>query len=81
MDTPAPHPESASPDPEDGSELVATVRLDGQAARRLRRAAAFQRRPVDDVAADCVCDELDRDVYDVLYTNVDDYASALDGLA
>ncbi|MFJ1823396.1 hypothetical protein [Streptomyces sp. NPDC088178] len=81
MDTPAPHPDSASPDPDDSRELVATVRVDGEAARGLRRAAAFQQRPVDDVAADCVRDELDRDVYDVLYTNVDDYASTLDGLS
>ncbi|MFD8608564.1 hypothetical protein [Streptomyces sp. NPDC059631] len=81
MGTPAPHPDSASPDPDDSRELVATVRVDGEAARRLRRAATFQQRPVDDVAAYCVRDELDRDVYDVLYTNVDDYASTLDGLS
>ncbi|MGW7673076.1 hypothetical protein ACWGJX_39180 [Streptomyces sp. NPDC054775] len=81
MDSPAPHPDSVSPDPDDSGELVATVRVSGQAARRLRRAAAFQQRPVDDVAADCVRDELHRDVYDVLYTNVDDYASTLDGLS
>ncbi|MGW0316079.1 hypothetical protein [Streptomyces flavidovirens] len=79
MDTPAPHPDSASHDTDDSGELVTTVRVSGKAARRLRRAAAFQQRPVDDVAADCVRDELDRDVYDVLYTNIDDYASTLNG--
>ncbi|ELP66345.1 hypothetical protein STRTUCAR8_10246 [Streptomyces turgidiscabies Car8] len=55
--------------------------MSGTAARHLRRAAAFQQRPVNDVAADCVRDELHRDVYDVLYTNVEDYASTADGLS
>lgn len=74
-----------TPDPanelEETAELTCTVHLAGKTARRLQRAAAIQQRPAEYVAAECIHDELDRDLSEALYTNVEDYAATLDGLA
>lgn len=70
-----------SSDDDERRELSLTIRLTGQTAQRMRRAAAIQQRPVEEVAAECVRDELGRDLYDALYANVEDYAATLDGLA
>ncbi|WP_143608713.1 hypothetical protein [Streptomyces sp. CB03234] len=79
MDTPAPHP--ADDAVGEHAELTVTVRLTGQSARRLRRAADIQQRPVEEVAAECISDEMRRDVHEALYSGSDAYAATLDGLA
>lgn len=53
MDNPAPHSGSVSHDADDSSELTVTVRVSGQDAERLRRAAAFQPRPIEAITAEC----------------------------
>ncbi|MFJ4465713.1 hypothetical protein [Streptomyces sp. NPDC088928] len=77
MDTPAPRP--ADDVGGEHAELTVTVRLTGQSAGRLRRAAEIQQRPVEEVTAECISDEMHRDVHDALYS--DAYAATLDGLA
>ncbi|RZE85456.1 hypothetical protein C0R04_30375 [Streptomyces albidoflavus] len=79
MDTPAPHP--ADDAAGEHAELTVTVRLTGQSARRLRRAAEIQQRPVEEVAAESISDEMHREVHDALYSGSDAYAATLDGLA
>ncbi|RLL65562.1 hypothetical protein [Streptomyces sp. Z26] len=79
MDTPAPRP--ADDAVGEHAELTVTVRLTGQSARRLRRAAEIQQRPIEDVAAECISDDMHRDVHEALYSGSDAYAATLDGLA
>ncbi|MFE0043687.1 hypothetical protein [Streptomyces albireticuli] len=79
MDTPAPHP--ADDAAGEHAELTVTVRLTGQSAARLRRAADIQQRPIEEVAAECIGDEMRRDVNGTLYSGSDSYAATLDGLA
>lgn len=79
MDTPAPHP--ADDAAGEHAELTVTVRLTGQIAARLRRAAEIQQRPIEDVAADSIGDEMHRAVHEALYSGSDAYAATLDGLA
>ncbi|WP_327357939.1 hypothetical protein [Streptomyces sp. NBC_01304] len=55
--------------------------MSGQAAQRLRRGAEIRKRPVEEIAANCVSDEMRRPVYDMLYRSGDDYAATQDGLA
>ncbi|RDG33459.1 hypothetical protein DVH02_31285 [Streptomyces corynorhini] len=79
MDTPAPRP--ADDAAGEHAELTVTVRLTGRSARRLRRAADIQQRPVEEVAAECIGNEMRRDVHEALYSGSDAYAATLDGLA
>ncbi|MGK5544978.1 hypothetical protein ACSNOH_09635 [Streptomyces sp. URMC 127] len=79
MDTPAPRP--ADDAVGEHAELTVIVRLTGQSARHLRRAAEIQQRPVEQVAAECISDEMHRDLHDTLYSSSDTYAASLDGLA
>ncbi|MEV6319195.1 hypothetical protein [Streptomyces sp. NPDC051776] len=78
MDIPTPRPMDTA---DERDELTVAVRLTGQSAARLRRGAAIQQRPLEDVAAECIGDEMRRDVYDALYSSSETYAAALDGLA
>ncbi|GHJ19118.1 hypothetical protein ACH4KL_32390 [Streptomyces albus] len=79
MDTPAPRP--ADDAVGEHAELTVTVRLTGQSARRLHRAAEIQQRPIEEVAAESISDEMRRDVHGTLYSGSDTYAATLDGLA
>ncbi|MFC7472685.1 hypothetical protein ACWG43_15010 [Streptomyces albidoflavus] len=82
MDTPAPRPTDDVGG--EHAELTVTVRLTGQSAGRLLRAAEIQQRPVEEVAAECISDEMRRDVHDALYSDAlysDAYAATFDGLA
>ncbi|NJQ04481.1 hypothetical protein [Streptomyces lonarensis] len=79
MDAPAPRPADDSVG--EHAELTVTVRLTGQSAGRLRRAAEIQQRPVEELAAESISDEVHRDVHEALYSGSDPYAATLDGLA
>lgn len=60
--------------------LSLTITLDANTARAVTLIATEQQRSREQVAADAVADEIDRDVYDALYGRAD-YAATLDGLA
>ncbi|QNP71584.1 hypothetical protein IAG44_20550 [Streptomyces roseirectus] len=75
-----PQPRSDDPDA-DRAELTITIRVSGRAAQHLRRGAAVRQKPIEEIAADCVNDEIRRPVYDMLYRSGEDYATALEGLA
>ncbi|MFC8274212.1 hypothetical protein ACFUJR_17135 [Streptomyces sp. NPDC057271] len=79
MDTPAPRP--ADDAAGEHAELTVTVRLTGQSARRLRRTAEIQQRPVEEVAAESISDEMHREVHEALCSGSGAYAATLDGLA
>lgn len=80
MDTSAPHPADDNA-VDEHAELAVTVRLTGPSARRLRRAAEIQQRPIEEVATECIGDEMRRDVHEALYSGSDVHAATLDGLA
>lgn len=58
-----------------------TVRLSGHSATLLRRRAEIQQRPIEEVAAECIGNEMRRDVHEALYSVSGTYAAALDALA
>ncbi|WP_282698090.1 hypothetical protein [Streptomyces sp. CC208A] len=72
---------ASPPDVPDPGARTVTVRLSGQSARRLRRAAEIQQRPAEEVAAECIVDEMRRDVHEALYSSSETYAASLEGLA
>ncbi|WKK24120.1 hypothetical protein QZH56_36710 [Streptomyces olivoreticuli] len=78
-------PVDATPHPTDDvgelAELTVTGRLTGQSAAHLCRCTAIQQRPVEEVAAECIGDEMCRGVCDALYSGCETYAAALEGLA
>ncbi|WP_406109855.1 hypothetical protein [Kitasatospora purpeofusca] len=79
-------PQSAPADTVDGvaeehAGLTVTVRLSGHSATLLRRRAEIQQRPIEEVAAECIGNEMRRDVHEALYSVSGTYAAALDALA
>ncbi|MFE7115522.1 hypothetical protein ACFU99_08880 [Streptomyces sp. NPDC057654] len=74
--------ENRHADARDGSApLDLTIHLDGKTAATVRRIAAIKKLPPEEIAAECVRDELRRETYDALYMNATHYAVGLNEAA
>ncbi|WP_159394290.1 hypothetical protein [Streptomyces sp. NRRL S-495] len=79
-------PPSAPADTVDGAaeehtEMTVTVRLADRTAGLLRRRAEIQQRPIEEIVAECISNEMRRDVHEALYNVSDTYAATIDALA